>query len=88
MIKRESFRIHRHLFGDLLSKGPWTYNNQTYHYYDHVFEIDEGEDHFLIVKRESDDKLFMLKWTYYAQTNKYEFGEFITEVFQTEDSYE
>ena len=93
MIKRDYFTIDKYSFGDFFSEGPWVFKEQTYHFHEHIFEIDEEdinaeEEHYVITKRQSDGRLFMFRWSYHNLKDKYEFGSFLTEVYQIGNYYE
>jgi len=53
-------------FGDETGDGPWEVNGETYTFVEtYRGEHCDGECHNVIVKRESDDKLFKFTWRYY-----------------------
>lgn len=79
MIKRETFKINKHEFGDMTGPGPWVIKKAIFHYHDEILDIDDSEDHYVIVKRQSDDKLFMFHWWY--ENSKFDYSESLSEVF-------
>lgn len=80
MIKRETLKINKHDFGDMTGPGPWTIKKDIFNYHDEVLDIDDSEDHYVIVKRQSDDKLFMFHW--WHENSKFDYSESLSEVFQ------
>jgi len=80
---REKIAIDKS-FGDLTDNGPWFFQGETYRYIDEIVDFGDGEEHWVIVQRESDRKFFTFCWIYSHRSGDYffEYDLPLTEVFQ------
>jgi hypothetical protein len=70
--KREWFNVSEKEIGDYTGKGPWIVNDETYTFVDEIRVNGDGEWYGIVVKRESDGKLFQFDWGYSGGNYYYE----------------
>jgi len=79
IIDEESFDIY-----DFTGHGPWEIDGETYKFIeDYPSRTSDGEDHNIIMKRDSDGKLFKIFWWWHPSSGDYIFEDhFLEEVFE------
>ena len=82
MKTREKIKIDES-FGDQTSYGPWVYKDEMYVKINESSSCGDGQEHNVIVQRESDNKYFKFTWTYFPDScsSDYEYDDCLIEVF-------
>lgn len=88
-MEKEKVKIDREYLendGDYTGRGPWEMGGETYTYVEDIPSVgkSDGEDHTIIVRRESDGKFFSFFWWYHHRSGDYNLSsDYLEEVFQT-----